>query len=172
MEIAGPPTGYFNPDLDPRCRIVPQPELNLYGDTARFRPTAVCQSRGLYTDSVLFRNAAAISSHACSWLPWLSWQLSFNETSPSPRPAGVHESGSTFGSRNRPPHWLLPAAELDASALFRQRPGVRIPSGVPKKKQEGTLLTLVRCTRRGSMGEAAGRGFAAMRQENARHGDK
>ena len=33
---------------------VPQPELNLYGDTARFRPTAVCQSRGLYTDSVLF----------------------------------------------------------------------------------------------------------------------
>jgi len=54
VEIAGPPTGYFNPVLDPRCRIVPQPELNLYGDTARFRPTAVCQSRGLYTDSVLF----------------------------------------------------------------------------------------------------------------------
>ena len=54
VEIAGPPTGYFNPVLDPRRRIVPQPELNLYGDTARFRPTAVCQSRGLFTDSILF----------------------------------------------------------------------------------------------------------------------
>jgi hypothetical protein len=28
VEIAGPPTGYFNPVLDPRYRIVPQPELN------------------------------------------------------------------------------------------------------------------------------------------------
>jgi hypothetical protein len=54
VEIYGPVYGYFNPVLDPRCRIVPQPELSLYGDTARFRPTAVCQSRGLYTDSVLF----------------------------------------------------------------------------------------------------------------------
>ncbi len=54
VEIYGPVYGYFNPVLDPRCRIVPQPQLNLYGDTARFRPTAVCQSRGLYTDSVLF----------------------------------------------------------------------------------------------------------------------
>jgi hypothetical protein len=54
VEIYGPVYGYFNPTLDPRCRIVPQPELSLYGDTARFRPTAVCQSRGLYTDSVLF----------------------------------------------------------------------------------------------------------------------
>lgn len=54
VDIAGPVYGYFNPVLDPRCRIVPMPQLNLYGDTARFRPTAVCQSRGLYTDSVLF----------------------------------------------------------------------------------------------------------------------
>ncbi|MCI0466271.1 MAG: hypothetical protein L0Y57_04595 [Beijerinckiaceae bacterium] len=46
--------GYFEPVLDPRCRIVPMPEASLYGDTARLRPTAVCQSRGLYADSVLF----------------------------------------------------------------------------------------------------------------------
>jgi hypothetical protein len=46
--------GYFNPVLDPRCRIVPMPQANLYGDTARFRPTAVCQSRGMYEYSVLF----------------------------------------------------------------------------------------------------------------------
>ncbi len=45
--------GVFDPWFDPRCRIVPQPEANLYGDTARFRPTAVCQSRGLYVDSVV-----------------------------------------------------------------------------------------------------------------------
>jgi hypothetical protein len=37
--------------LDPRCRVIPQPELNLYGDTARFRPTVVCMSRGLLADS-------------------------------------------------------------------------------------------------------------------------
>ena len=47
--------GFFYPTLDPRCRIVPMPEASLYGDTARLRPTAVCQSRGLYADSVLFR---------------------------------------------------------------------------------------------------------------------
>jgi len=46
--------GGFNPLADPRCRIVPMPQANLFGDTARFRPTAVCQSRGLYADSVLF----------------------------------------------------------------------------------------------------------------------
>ncbi|HET6375808.1 MAG TPA: hypothetical protein VFF88_07140 [Methylocella sp.] len=50
------PNGYggFNPLFDPRCRIVPQPQASLYGETARFLPTAVCQSRGLYADSVLF----------------------------------------------------------------------------------------------------------------------
>jgi hypothetical protein len=45
--------GGFNPIFDPRCRIVPQPEASLYGETARFRPTAICQSRGLYADSVV-----------------------------------------------------------------------------------------------------------------------
>ncbi len=37
--------------LDPRCRIVPQPELSLYGETARFRPTMICMSRGIFADS-------------------------------------------------------------------------------------------------------------------------
>lgn len=37
--------------IDPRCRVIPQPELNLYGNTTRFRPTIVCMSRGLYADS-------------------------------------------------------------------------------------------------------------------------
>jgi hypothetical protein len=46
--------GYFYPAIDPRCRIVPMPEASLYGDTTRMVPTAVCQSRGLYADSVLF----------------------------------------------------------------------------------------------------------------------
>lgn len=45
--------GGFDPTLDPRCRIVALPEASLYGETARFRPTAVCQSRGLYVDSVV-----------------------------------------------------------------------------------------------------------------------
>lgn len=53
MEWIGPVYGYFDPVMDPRCRIVPMPQANLYGDTARFRPTAVCQSRGLYVDSVV-----------------------------------------------------------------------------------------------------------------------
>ena len=54
-EMAGPRYGYLNPFTDPRCRIIPVPEMSLYGfgETARFRPTAVCQSRGLYTDSVV-----------------------------------------------------------------------------------------------------------------------
>lgn len=54
-QIAAPQYGYFNPFADPRCRIIPVPETSLYGfgETARFRPTAVCQSRGLYTDSVV-----------------------------------------------------------------------------------------------------------------------
>jgi hypothetical protein len=40
--------------VDPRCSIVPMPQADLVGDTARFRATAVCQSRGLYTDSLMF----------------------------------------------------------------------------------------------------------------------
>jgi hypothetical protein len=35
---------------DPRCRVILQPEANLYGDTTRFRPTLVCMSRGIYAD--------------------------------------------------------------------------------------------------------------------------
>lgn len=57
----GAPRGYAPPQaaapafgVDPRCRIVPTPELNLVGDTARFRAEAVCQSRGLYADSLVF----------------------------------------------------------------------------------------------------------------------
>lgn len=38
--------------LDPRCRIIPSPQMNLVGDVYSFRPIAVCQSRGLYADSV------------------------------------------------------------------------------------------------------------------------
>lgn len=49
-----PPPRPFAFAVDPRCSIVPMPQLDLVGDTARFRATAVCQSRGLYTDSLLF----------------------------------------------------------------------------------------------------------------------
>ncbi len=48
----GPPPYVFA--VDPRCSVVPMPQLDLVGDTARFRATAVCQSRGLYTDSLIF----------------------------------------------------------------------------------------------------------------------
>ncbi len=37
--------------IDPRCRIVPMPEANLFLDTTRFRPTLVCMSRGMIADS-------------------------------------------------------------------------------------------------------------------------
>jgi hypothetical protein len=43
--------------VDARCRIIPAPELDLVGDTARFHPQAVCQSRGLYADSLEFPGA-------------------------------------------------------------------------------------------------------------------
>ena len=50
-QAPAPPADY---GVDPRCRVVGMPQANLAGDTARFRPTAICQSRGLYTDSVIF----------------------------------------------------------------------------------------------------------------------
>ncbi len=50
---ASPPPVYFL-GVDRRCQIVPMPQLDLVGDTARFRATAVCQSRGLYADSLYF----------------------------------------------------------------------------------------------------------------------
>ncbi len=49
-----PPPPPFMVGVDARCRIIPVPQLDLVGDTARFRPTAVCQSRGLYADSLEF----------------------------------------------------------------------------------------------------------------------
>jgi len=51
---APPVVAYGGVGVDARCRIIPAPELNLVGDTARFRPQAVCQSRGLYADSLGF----------------------------------------------------------------------------------------------------------------------
>jgi hypothetical protein len=55
VEVTGPAYGYFAPAIDPRCRIVSMPEMSLYGfgEISRFRPTAVCQSRGLYEDTVV-----------------------------------------------------------------------------------------------------------------------
>jgi len=46
-----PPPAYAGNGVDPHCRVIPQPEHDLFGDTARFRPTLVCMSRGLYADS-------------------------------------------------------------------------------------------------------------------------
>lgn len=48
---APPPYAYA---VDPRCVIAPMPQADLVGDTARFRATAICQSRGLYTDTLMF----------------------------------------------------------------------------------------------------------------------
>lgn len=57
----GPPPGpYVYDAVDARCRIIPVPQLDLVGDTARFRPTAVCQSRGLYADSLGFPQAPVL----------------------------------------------------------------------------------------------------------------
>jgi len=42
--------------LDPRCRIIPSPQMTLVGDVYSFRPIAVCQSRGLYADSATIPN--------------------------------------------------------------------------------------------------------------------
>jgi hypothetical protein len=53
--------------VDPRCSIVPMPQLDLAGDTARFRATAVCQSRGLYTDSLMFPGPAGALSRLFLW---------------------------------------------------------------------------------------------------------
>jgi hypothetical protein len=33
------------------CRLIPQPHLNLWGETTSFIPTWVCVSRGLYADT-------------------------------------------------------------------------------------------------------------------------
>lgn len=52
--------GYIYDAVDARCRIIPNPQLDLVGDTARFRPTAVCLSRGLYADSLGFPQAPVL----------------------------------------------------------------------------------------------------------------
>ncbi|ACB93753.1 hypothetical protein [Beijerinckia indica] len=39
------------PSLDPNCRLIPQPQLDLYGYVRFFRPTIVCFSSGLLADS-------------------------------------------------------------------------------------------------------------------------
>ncbi len=46
-----PPQTAQGPLLDPNCRIIPQPQLDLYGYVRFFRPTIVCFSRGLLADS-------------------------------------------------------------------------------------------------------------------------
>jgi len=46
-----PPQSAQGPLLDPNCRIIPQPQLDLYGYVRFFRPTIVCFSRGLLADS-------------------------------------------------------------------------------------------------------------------------
>jgi hypothetical protein len=38
--------------IDPRCRLVPQPETNLFGTVTRYRPMLVCLSRGIYADTL------------------------------------------------------------------------------------------------------------------------
>jgi hypothetical protein len=60
--------GGFNPILDPRRRIVPQPEAALSGDTARFCLAAVCESRSLYRIRTCFRNFFVMSSLSFSFL--------------------------------------------------------------------------------------------------------
>jgi len=49
--VGPPPPANVYAGVDPRCRVVPQPEANLFGSTARFRPTLICTSRGMYADS-------------------------------------------------------------------------------------------------------------------------
>jgi hypothetical protein len=58
----------FMVGVDARCRIIPAPQLDLVGDTARFRPQAVCQSRGLYADSLEFPAAPVFYPPAYSYM--------------------------------------------------------------------------------------------------------
>jgi hypothetical protein len=61
IEGSGPEIlGRFIPAIDPRCRIIPNPQMNLHGDVLRFGQVAVCQSRGLYADSVYFPDSVFI----------------------------------------------------------------------------------------------------------------
>ena len=61
IEGPGPEiSGRFVPAIDPRCRIIPDPRMNLYGDVLHFGRVAVCESRGLYADSVSFPDSVFI----------------------------------------------------------------------------------------------------------------
>jgi len=37
--------------IAPFCKVVPQPQFNLYNDVTWYRPIWVCRSRGVYTDT-------------------------------------------------------------------------------------------------------------------------
>lgn len=43
---AGPPAPHRG------CRLVPQPQLNLWGEVTTYVPTWVCVTRGLYADTM------------------------------------------------------------------------------------------------------------------------
>lgn len=64
IEGSGPYVfGRFIPEIDPRCRIIPDPQMNLRGDVVLFGQVAVCQSRGLYADSVSFPDSVFVSEY-------------------------------------------------------------------------------------------------------------
>jgi hypothetical protein len=43
--------GEFIPSHHHGCRLIPQPQLNMWGEAAFYRPSWVCMSRGLYADT-------------------------------------------------------------------------------------------------------------------------
>lgn len=47
----GPFPGPAFAPLGPRCRVVPQPQFNLYNDVTWYRPIRVCWSRGVFADT-------------------------------------------------------------------------------------------------------------------------
>lgn len=64
IEGTGPEIyGRFIPEIDQRCRIIPDPLKNLHGDVTQFGRVAVCQSRGLYADSVYFPDSVFMYEH-------------------------------------------------------------------------------------------------------------
>jgi hypothetical protein len=64
IEGTGPEIyGRFIPEIDQRCRIIPDPLKNLHGDVSQFGRVAVCQSRGLYADSVYFPDSVFMYEH-------------------------------------------------------------------------------------------------------------
>ena len=56
IEGEGPEVVVGGYGIDPRCRIIPSPQMTIVGDVYSFRPIAVCQSRGLYADSATIPN--------------------------------------------------------------------------------------------------------------------